>query len=325
MTHQPGVKSAASTPTRSAFSTSGVAYFHGRFMPIEDANVNIMTHAFLYGTAVFEGIRGYADQDSANQIYVFRLAEHLERLRRSARVLRMKLTGTTEELIEITKELIQAGNFKCDVYIRVNSYKSALGIGMKLDDQEDLFMFALPVQGKYLATDTGIHMAISSWRRIEDNAIPSRAKINGSYVNLALSAEEIRSNGFDEALLLNEDGHVSEAAGMNVFLVRNGHLITPGVTENILEGITRHSIICLAKSEMGIDTVERQVDRSELYTADEIFLSGTAAEVVPVVSLDRRPIGDGKIGSITSSLSRIYERVVRGGVSRYENWLVPVY
>lgn len=325
MTQEAIISSTTPASAHQPGASSGYAYFKGRFMPVEEANINIMTHAFLYGTAVFEGIRAYTSQTQPGQIFIFRLAEHFERLKRSARVLNMNLPGATEELIEVTRQLVRSSGYQCDIYIRALSFKSARRIGVQLDGPEEFALFVLPMGEKYQRIAEGIHVGVSSWRRVEDNAIPSRAKINGSYVNLALSATEVRANGFDEALLLNEDGHLSEGAGMNVFLIRNGTLITPDVNANILEGVTRDSIQRMAKAELGIDTLNRSVDRTELYSADELFLCGTAAEIAPVVSVDRRSVGTGQVGPITRQLAQIYRRVTRGEIPAYRDWLVPAY
>ncbi|MCI0409194.1 MAG: branched-chain amino acid transaminase [Acidobacteria bacterium] len=295
-----------------------LAYFKGQQVPLADAKVSVLTHAFLYGTAVFEGIRGYRSA-AGGDVLIFRLREHYQRLERSCRILDMQPTHDVDSLCRLTVELVRANRFQEDIYIRPIAYKSAERIGVHLSEETEVVIVTVPF-GKYLEDEKPISLGVSSWRRTEDNAIPGRAKVNGSYVNLALAASEARGAGFDEAILLNEDGHVSEAAGMNLFLVRDGRLITPGVSANLLEGVTRDSIRTLAVEELGVKVEERQVDRTELYVADEAFLVGTAAQVAPVGSIDRRVLGDGKPGPITARLKDLYGRVVRGQVSKYASW-----
>ena len=299
-----------------------LAYFGGRTVPLAEARVSVLTHAFLYGTAVFEGIRGYRSA-AGDGILLFRLREHYIRLERSCRILNIHLKHDVETLCRLSVELVRANRFRQDIYLRPIAYKSAERIGVHLSDESDLTIVAVPF-GKYLEDERPLSLGVSSWRRVEDTAIPGRAKVNGSYVNLALAASEVRASGFDEALLLNEDGHLSEAAGMNLFLVRDGRLITPPIHANLLEGITRDSIQALAREELGLTVEERQIDRSELYIADEAFLVGTAAQVSPVGSIDRRTIGDGKLGPITARLRELYGRVVRGQVPKYAAWLTRV-
>jgi branched-chain amino acid aminotransferase len=299
-----------------------LAYFDGRQVPLADAKVSVLTHAFLYGTAVFEGIRGYR-ATSGSEVLIFRLREHYQRLERSCKILNIRLSQDLEALCRLTVDLVRANRFQEDIYLRPIAYKSAERIGVHLSDESGLIVAAVPF-GKYLEDEKPLSLGVSSWRRSEDNAIPSRAKVNGSYVNLALAASEARSAGFDEAILLNEDGHVSEAAGMNLFLVRDGRLVTPGVAANLLEGVTRDSIRTLAVEELGLKVEERQMDRTELYVADEAFLVGTAAQVAPVGSVDHRTLGDGKPGPITIRLKDLYGRVVRGEVSKYASWITRV-
>jgi branched-chain amino acid aminotransferase len=298
-----------------------VAYFGGRQVPLSDARVSVLSHAFLYGTAVFEGIRGYRSAEGEG-ILLFRLREHYVRLERSCRIIGISLRQDADGLCRLTTDLVRANRFQQDIYVRPIAYKSAERIGVHLSDESDLVIVTVPF-GKYLEDDRPLALGVSSWRRTEDNAIPGRAKVNGSYVNLALAASEARASGYDEAILLNEDGHVSEAAGMNLFIVRDGRLITPSISGNLLEGITRDAVRTLARDE-GLPVEERQVDRTELYVADEAFLVGTAAQVAPVGSIDRRQIGNGKSGPITARLRDLYGQVVRGQVPRYSDWLTRV-
>ncbi len=300
----------------------GFAFFEGKFVPLEDARLSIMTHAFLYGTAVFEGIRAYYNT-SLKELFIFRAREHYHRFLNSCKLLKIQLSKNEDELVNLTSEMLRRNEFREDVYIRPVAYKSARRIGLRLDDENDFLIFSVPM-GAYLSRENALKLTISSWRRIEDNAIPARSKVNGSYVNLALAAAEARDNGFDEAILLNEDGSVSEAAGMNLFIVRGGTLITPPVTDNALEGITRSTIFEIAR-RAGIPSVERTIDRSELYVADELFICGTGAEVAVGGSVDNRQVGNGKIGPITSQIQKAYFSIVRGEDSGLKDWLMPVW
>ena len=299
-----------------------IAYFQGQFVPLQDARIPVMTHAFLYGTAVFEGIRAYHNTTN-NDVYIFRCAEHYERLLKSCSLLTVDLHRTIPELVDITVELLRKNEFRQDVYIRPIGYKSATRIGLKLDDENDFVVFAVPMES-YFNRQRPLNMMTSSWRRVEDNAIPARGKVNGSYVNLALAAHEARKSGFDEAILLNEDGSVSEAAGMNLFLVRKGRLITPPVTDNVLEGITRDTVFQIAR-DLSIPYDERTVDRSELYASDEVFLCGTGAEVAGIGTIDHRKISDGNTGPVTTRIQTLYFSAVRGTEEKYRRWLNPVW
>jgi len=299
-----------------------IAYLEGEFVALEDAKISIMTHAFLYGTAIFEGIRAYYNKEQ-DQLYVFRLLEHYVRFKNNCRLLKMQFAQTAEQLSALTVQLLGKCDYREDVYIRPVAYKSSQRIGLRLDDQHDFLVFAVPM-GSYLTREHPLNMMTSSWRRIEDNAIPARNKINGSYVNLSLAAAEARDNGFDEALILNENGAVSEAAGMNIFIVRRGKLITPPVTENALEGITRETVFEIAR-ELEIPFEERTVDRSEIYSSDEVFVCGTGAEIAAVGTLDRRTIAEGQAGPVTRRIQEIYYRAVRGEEPRYKAWLTPVW
>jgi branched-chain amino acid aminotransferase len=300
------------------------AYFKGKFVPIEEARISIMTHAFNYGTGVFEGIRGYWN-DKDEQLYVFRLPEHFERFEKSCRIVKIDLGHSVQELCDLTCELLKKEEFKVDAYIRPVAYKASEVIGVKLHDLEDDFcMFAVPF-GRYIEKEEGARTAVSSWRRIDDNAAPARCKITGVYINSALSKTEVMERGFDEAIVLTHDGHVSEGSAENIFLVRDGQLITPSASENILEGITRKTIMELAREEYGLDTVERQIDRSELYIADEVFFCGTGVQVAAVVEIDGRPVGDGKIGPVVEKIRNLYFDVAKGKVKKYRDWCTPVY
>lgn len=300
------------------------AYFEGKYVPVEEAKVGIMTHALHYGTACFEGIRAYWNEEHEH-LYVLKLVEHYRRMERSTRILRMKLPYSADELAEITMKLLGMNKYREDVYIRPLAYKASQVIGVRLHGLDDGFLIYTAPFGKYLEIDKGVRCMVSSWRRVDDNAVPARAKICGAYVNCALTKSEAVENGYDEAIVLTQDGHVSEGSAENLFLVIDGKLVTPCVSDNILEGITRNAIIKLARDEFGIETVERQIDRTELYTADECFLCGTGAEISPVVEIDLRPVGDGKIGEITGKLFKLYFDIVRGNVAEYKHWYRAVY
>lgn len=301
-----------------------VTYFDGQFVPDDQAKVGVKTHALNYGTGCFEGIRGYWN-DAEGQVYLFRLREHYERLHRSCRILGIGLEKSVDELCEITLELVRRNEYREDVYLRPLAYKSSEIVGVRMHNLDDaLTIFTTPF-GKYLPAENGCRCCTSSFRRVDDNAIPARAKVTGIYVNSAMAKTEANLNGFDEAIMLTHEGHVSEGSGENIFLVIDGKLVTPAPSENILLGITRASVIDLARNELGVETVERQVDRSELYGAEEVFMTGTAAEISPVVEVDRRPVGDGQVGPVSNKLRAIFDDVVRGRLERYRAWCSPVY
>ncbi len=300
------------------------AFFRGEFVPLRDANINVMTHGFNYGTAVFEGIRAYWNADE-EQLFALELLAHFERIRASARLLMMEVRQSPEELVEITLELLRRDGLREDVYVRPIIYKSSETIGVRLHNLDaDITIFGVPF-GQYIDTEGGIRAQVSTWRRTDDNAIPARGKITGAYVNGALAKSEAQLNGFDEAIVLTADGHVSEGSAENLFIVKRGILVTPPVTDNILEGITRRRLMEIARDELGIEVVERQIDRTELYGADEVFLCGTGAQISPVIEVDRRGIGTGRPGQVTKGLSRIYFDAVRGRLPAYRSWLTPVY
>ncbi len=300
------------------------AFFEGEFVPIERAKISIMTHTFNYGTGCFEGIRAYWNGEE-EQLFVFRMREHYERFHRSCRILRIELPYSVERLGEITLELLRKEEARTDTYIRPLAYKATEGIGVRLHDLDDAFaLFAVPF-GKYIEKEEGARACVSSWRRISDNAVPARAKITGAYINSAFSKTEAMLNGFDEAIVLNQNGHVSEGSAENLFIIRGGKLITPPVTENILEGITRATIMQFAREQFGLETVERPIDRTELYVAEEAFFCGTGGQVVAIIEIDRRPVGTGKVGPIVQKIRDFYFDLVRGKVEAYRPWCTPVY
>ncbi|HEY7126096.1 MAG TPA: branched-chain amino acid transaminase [Ktedonobacterales bacterium] len=304
---------------------SKVVFMNGEFIPAAEAKVSVMTHGLSYGTGCFEGIRGYWNQD-AQQVYLFRAREHYERLHRSCRILSMQLPYSVDELLEISRELIQRNEFHEDMYLRPFIFKADEIIGVRLHGLKDhIVIYSVPM-GNYIDIDRGLHCGVSSWRRIDDNMVPARAKISGGYINSAFAKSEALQNGFDEAIMLTADGHVSEGSAENIFVVLNGELVTPPPSENILLGVTRDTIMKLAQRELGRITRERSIDRTELYTADEVLLCGTGAQIAPVTQIDHRPIGNGKIGPLTTELQRLYFEVVRGQRPEYqEEWCTPVY
>ena len=308
---------------KGAAPDSAFAYLNGRFVPIRDAKISVMTHAFNYGTGCFEGVRAYWNEDEG-QLYGLHFREHYSRLLRSCRILRITLPHSVEDLIDITVELLRKCNYREDAYIRPIAYKSSELIGVRLHNLEDAFtVFAVPF-GNYVPIDRGISAQVSSWRRVDDNAVPARSKITGSYINPALSKTEAEESGFEEAIVLTDDGHVAEGSAANLFLVRDGKLVTPPATDNILEGIVRSTIIRIAADEK-IPVEIRRVDRTELYLADEAFLCGTGVQVSAITSIDHRQVGTGEVGPIARRLSRIYFEAVRGKTAKYKDWLTPIY
>ncbi len=300
-----------------------IVWFDGRFVRLAEANVSILTHSLHYGTGVFEGIRGYYEPHG-RELFFMRIVEHYERWKKNCKILRIEVPATPLELAEITAELCRRNHYQSHVYVRPLAYKSAQRIRVPMDDRDSYLIAALPT-GDYLTGKQGVTAGISSWRRVQDTAIPGRAKICGAYVNSVLAIDEVRRNGHDEAIFLNEDGHVAEGAAANLFLVREGKIITPPPTDNILEGITRASIIELAQRQLGLTVIERSIDRSELYIGDELFFTGTAMEVTPALEVDHRPVGSGEVGPITQKLRTLYKDATRGRLPAYAAWLWRVY
>lgn len=299
-------------------------YAGGGFRAYADSKVGLLTHGLQYGTGCFEGIRGYwVPQD--RELYLVQLREHYERLATSAKILMMSLPHSVDELVEITVDLAARNRFEADIYIRPCIFKSAEDVGVRLHNVPEAFAIIPIPFTSYLDAAGGLRAGVSSWRRADDSAAPPRAKITGLYVNSALAKSEAIANGFDEAIMLSHDGHVAEGSAENIFLVKNGVIYTPDPSQNILEGCTRRSVIEIAHVEFGLDVVERSIDRSELYGADEIFFTGTAAGIVHVASVDRRIVGDGSIGPVTKRLSAFYERIVRAKERTYDRWLSKTY
>ncbi|MGA8574118.1 MAG: branched-chain amino acid transaminase [Candidatus Cybelea sp.] len=304
--------------------SSMTVYAGGRFQQYDDAKVGLLTHGLQYGTGCFEGIRGYWMPEESELLLVL-LRDHFERLATSAKILTMELPKSVDELAEITIELCLRNRFETNVYIRPFAYKAAEDVGVRLHNVPDGFAIVPIPFTQYIDGDRALDVCVSSWRRADDTMAPPRAKITGLYVNSALAKSEAIQNGYDEAILLSHDGHVAEGSAENIFLVRRGVLYTPDPSQNVLEGVTRRAVMEIARDEFGIDTVERSIDRGELYCADEIFFTGTAVGICPVASVDRRQVGDGAIGPITQRLRTLYDRIVTGRENRYESWLTRTY
>ncbi len=299
-----------------------IAYFEGDYVALKDAKVSIMTHAFMYGTATFEGIRAYWNAEHG-QLYGLFIREHLERIRNSAKMLLMDPVPSVDELFAIVVETIRRNDFHEDAYVRPSFYKSTRAIGVKLHHLDhQLYVIATPF-GNYVDIEKGIRLMTSSWRRNADEALPARGKIVGGYVNMAFQKSEAELNGYDEALVLTPSGHASEASAANLYMVRGGTLITPPVSDDILEGVTRKAILTLA-ADLGIPTEIRSIDRSELYVCDEVFLCGTGVQVSAAIEVDHRAVGTGQIGPISRRISETYFDAVRGKLPQYQSWLTPI-
>ncbi len=301
-----------------------LAYFKGKVVPIEDANVNVMTHALHYGTAVFEGIRGNWNP-SAEKLFIFRIREHYERLLQGCQMLMLGIPYSADELCDITIDLVKQCGYKQDLYIRPLAYKSEeLVANLKLQEVSSDFTLIMVPFGEYLETDGALKCCTSSWRRVDDTNVPPRLKISGTYVNGILAKTEATLAGFDEAIMLTQDGFVSEGSGENLFMINDGVIITPPVSDNNLTGITRDSAMEIAKRELGIEVIEARIRRSELYFADEVFLTGTAAHIQAVGTLDNRKIGSGESGPITNKINEIYQMAIRGQNPDYMDWCTAV-
>jgi branched-chain amino acid aminotransferase len=299
-----------------------IAYFEGDWVAMRDAKVSIMTHAFMYGTATFEGIRAYWNADQG-RLYALFVRSHVERIRNSAKILLMDPVPSADELVAIITETIRRNRFTEDVYVRPSFYKSTLAIGVRLHHLEhQLYVIAVPF-GNYIDIEKGVRLQTSSWRRNADEALPARGKIVGGYVNMAFQKSEAELNGFDEALVLAPDGHASEASAANLFIVRDKTIITPPLSDDILEGVTRKAVIQLA-ADAGIPVDVRSIDRSELYVCDEAFLCGTGVQVSPVIGVDHRRVGDGTVGPMSRLISERYFAAVRGNLPEYRHWLTEI-
>ena len=298
-------------------------YFEGKIVPFEDAKISVATHALHYGTGVFGGLRGYWN-DEKKKLFIFRPYDHYHRLLNSGRMMNMHIPFDEEGLIQLTLDLIHTEGWQTDIYIRPFIYKADLGIGVRLHDlRDELTIFSMPFK-LYVKNDDNAHVTVSSWRRIDDNMIPARGKVSGAYANSALIKTDAARAGFDEALVLNQNGHISEGSAMNIFMVRDGILYTPPVTDNILEGITRRTMMELAQKELGLQIVERSIDRTEIYICDELFMTGSAAQVVAITKVDHRDVGKGKMGPVAGKLRELFDEIVRAKNPKYTHWNVEV-
>lgn len=302
----------------------GYAYFEGRVVPMSEAKVSVATHALHYGTACFEGIRGYWNEQH-EQLYLLKLREHYQRMANSWNVLRMRPTESIDDLCRITVELVRKHGYRQDVYVRPITYKAAHTIKLTLSSLEDSVAIYTFAMGNYVDISAGLSVCTSSWRRANSNAMPVRAKVTGAYINSSLAVDDASAAGFDEAIMLTDDGTVSEGSSCNLFILRNGKLSTPALSEDILEGITRNALIDMICEEFGMTVEERRIDRTELYASDEIFLCGTGVQVSPVTSVDRRPVGTGEPGKLTMQLQSLYLSACRGENEKYQHWVTPVY
>ncbi len=322
------VQAAATTEDRVPLKTwsleDSLCFFGGTIRPMREAQVSVATPGLNYGTGCFEGIRAYWSEQHG-QLYTLKLREHYERLAQSCAMLKIQLHHSVDELCEVTLEILRRNEYREDVYVRPLAFKGGASIKLGLRGVPDeLTIFTFPF-GNYVDISSGLNVCVSSWRRINDNAIPARSKVTGAYINSALAVDDALEAGFDEAIFLTSDGHVSEGSSCNVFIVRGGKLITPPVTADILEGITRDAVIQVARESLGLEVTERDIDRSELYVAEEVFFCGTGVQVSPVTRVDGRAIGTGRPGEITGRLQEAYFAAVRGADDRYQNWLTPVY
>lgn len=300
------------------------AFFKGEIVPYAEAKVGLLTHALNYGTGCFAGVRAFWNDDE-EELFVFRAHDHFRRFLESTRLLAMDLPDTPEGLVESLVALLRAEAYREDCYIRPLAFLSEETIGVRLHGLTPAISIVAFPFGKYLDCDEGAHLTISSWRRIEDSMIPPRGKLTGGYVNSALAKTDAQKAGFDDAILLDARGKVSEASVSNVFVVRKGEVITPQVTDGVLEGITRRTVIELLARERGIEVVERSVDRTELLLAEEVFLAGTGIGIVPVTRLDNREVGTGRPGEITAGVRRLYVDAARGKLPAYRSWCQPVF
>lgn len=299
-----------------------IVYFEGQYVPAESAKISVMTHAFNYGTGLFEGIRGYYCPED-DTIFIFKLREHVERLVRNCNIMCMDIPESIDDIVEICLEVVRRSGFAEDVYIRPLIYKSECSLGPAVRGVESQLTCYCIKLGEYVDITAGLDVAVSSWRRLSDNAIPSRAKTTGSYINSALAASEAKQAGFHEAIFLREDGTVAEGSAMNIFMIMGDTLITPPSNADILVGITRNTVMQLAEEVLGLKTIERPISRTELYVCDELFFSGTGAQVAPIRSVDRRLVGTGQPGAITTRLQTLYFQVVKGKSPDYVHWCTP--
>lgn len=300
------------------------AFLNGKIVPIDEANINIRSCIVHYGTGVFEGIRAYWNEEQ-NKSYLFRVIEHYERMKNNVKIIAMDIPYSAEKLKDITIELLKKENFRQDTYIRPLAYYASENILEKLNsDEYGFFIFTFPMQ-EILNFEEGLNVCISSWTRINDNVIAPRGKIVGSYVNISLVNLEAKQNGFDDGIILTQDGHVSEGGGQNLAIIRGNKFITPSISDDILEGITLDSLITIInENDLGLEVERRSIDRTELYISDEVLYCGTGAQVTPIVSIDKRNIGEGKVGKYTRILQNYFFDIVRGKNEKYFKWCTLV-
>ena len=298
------------------------AYLNGEIVRFEDANVSVATHALQYGTGVFGGIRGYLNHDKGS-INIFRLPDHVKRVMQSAKLVKIDLPFNEAELVDVFVKLTEKNNPGQNVYYRPFAYKSGLDLTPKLTGVDNGFALYMLELDDYFSSNEGLSVMVSSWRRVSDNMIPARGKVSGAYINSSLAKDDAAAAGFDEAIMLNESGKIGEGSAANLMMVRAGVLVTPPITADILEGITRRTVLRLAK-DLDIATEERAIDRTELYLADELFFCGTGAQITPITQIDKRPVGAGTSGNVTQNLSRLFFDVVQGKNSNYDSWLTNV-
>ncbi len=305
-------------------ATPKFVFFNGKIVPYEEAKVGVLTHALNYGTAVFGGVRAYWNKDEG-QLFVFRPYDHYKRFLESMKIMRMQTAFTKEDLTKSTLELLGRHAYEEDCYIRPLAFFSDEIIGVRLHNLSTAVSIAAVPFGRYVENEEGAHVTVSSWQRVDDNIIPARAKIAGAYVNSAFAKTDAQLAGFDEAIVLDHSGHVSEGSAENIFMVRNGAFVTPPITDNILEGIVRRTMMTLIQEELGMPVIERSIDRTELFVADEIFFVGTGVQLTAITRIDNRVVGDGKMGPLTARLREMFFDTVRGKMSKYRHWCVPVY
>lgn len=296
-------------------------WFDGKIVRDEDAKVPVMTHAIHYGTSVFEGLRGYWN---SKNLYIFRLEDHIKRFRNSGKVYSISLRFTDKEIANAVIELCKKNNVKESCYIRPFYFVGKHGINLHVTEKTPTHAVIVMFPFGELFNKNGIKVGVSSWRRIHDISTPPLAKMGGNYLNSILATQESKRNGYDEAVLLDHLGNISEAPGENIFIIRDGKLLTPPPSSSALEGITKDSVIKIAK-DLGYQTVEREIPRTEIYFSDEVFLTGTAAEITPVISVDGKTVGDGKVGKITGKIRTIYSDITMGKNKKYSKWITPVY
>ncbi|HVZ62663.1 MAG TPA: branched-chain amino acid transaminase [Candidatus Nitrosotalea sp.] len=296
-------------------------WFDGKLVRDEDAKVPVMTHAIHYGTSVFEGIRGYWN---SKNLYIFRLQDHIKRFRNSGKVYSISLRFTDKEIANAIIQICKKNNVRESCYIRPFYFVGRHGINLHVTKDTPTHAAIVMFPFGELFNRNGIKVGISSWRRIHDISTPPLAKMGGNYLNSILATQESKRNGYDEAILLDHLGNISEAPGENIFIIRDGKLLTPPPSSSALEGITKDSVIRIAK-DLGYQTIEREIPRTEIYFADEVFLTGTAAEITPVISIDGKPVGNSKVGKITGDIRKIYSDITMGKNKKYSNWITPVY